>query len=71
MEVIYTLEDCIKKCREGRRAIINDGRVLGFTIKIPCRRQPKQGLEKTISYNYSIGKGQLQWEILRRQAGRI
>ena len=47
MEIIYTLEDCIKKCREGRRAIINDGRVLGFTIKMPCRRQPKQGLEKT------------------------
>lgn len=46
MEVIYTLEDCIKKCREGERAIINDGRVLGFTIKMPCRQKPKQGLDK-------------------------
>lgn len=38
-----TVEKCLKMARDGRYAIINDGRVIGFTLKRPHRRQPNKG----------------------------
>lgn len=42
-----TVEKCEEMARDGRYAIVNDGRVIGFTLKMPRRRQPGRGLEKT------------------------